>query len=240
MAPGRIVGHEPVGVIDSLGTGRRRLHHRAARHRRCDHAVRAMPSLPGRPPLPVRRQGDGRLALRQYHRRRAGGIPAGAARRGKPHPRTRRPDRRAGADVPRHHEHGFRRRGKRRDQDRRYGRGVRSGPDRPVRNRRGETQGRDPHHRRRRHCGTPGDGQAHGGRHHHQLQGHRPGRRDHAAHGRPRRGRRDRGAWHAADLRELPAGAQARRRAFQPGRVFREIVPARSMRSPPGSATTGS
>ena len=104
VAPGRIVGHEPVGVIDELGPARRRLHRRAARHRRRDHAVRAMPSLPGRSPRrSAARQGDGRLALRQHHRRLPGRVRARARRHGQPRADSRRPDRRAGADVPRHH-----------------------------------------------------------------------------------------------------------------------------------------
>ena len=51
--------------------------------------------------------------------------------------------RRAGADVPGHHVHRLRRRRERGDPHRRHGGGVRAGADRPLRHRRREADGRD-------------------------------------------------------------------------------------------------
>ena len=66
-------------------------------------------------------------------------------------------------------------------------------------------------------AGTPRDGEAARRRRHHRFQEDRSRRRDHAAHRRPRRRRRDRGARHAADLRELPA------RRCKPGGVLSSL-----------------
>jgi threonine dehydrogenase-like Zn-dependent dehydrogenase len=77
VAPGRIVGHEPVGVIEKLGSavvgyevGDRVLC-------RCDHAVRQLLLLPEPLRGPVRRPrrlvgDDRRLAARQLDGRRPG------------------------------------------------------------------------------------------------------------------------------------------------------------------------
>ena len=65
---------------------------------------------------------------------------------------------RAGADVPGHHVHRLRRRGERDDPHRRHRGGVRPGADRPLRHRRREADGGDAHHRRGPGAGAPRDG----------------------------------------------------------------------------------
>ena len=86
------------------------------------------------------------------------------------------------------------------------------------------------------HGSVPPDGRRHGGR----LQGGRSGRRDHADHRRARRGCRDRGAGHPGDLRGVPARAAAGRHPLQPGRLFGRSEDSARGLSPPGWATTRS
>ena len=87
---GRVSGAARAG--DRTRAGRRRGRARARRHGlrdrrsragRRDHAVRPVPGLSLRAALAVRARrrlrGDRRLALRQHDRRRAGGVPPGAA-----------------------------------------------------------------------------------------------------------------------------------------------------------------
>ena len=139
VAKGLTVGHEPVGVIEKLGSavdgyeeGQRVI---AGAITPSGHS----PCLPVRLQLAGRRrheawlQGDGRLAIRQHDRRLPGRISAGARRDGEPRAGPGRPDRRAGADVPGHHVDRLLRRRERRRAHRRHGRGVRAGSDRALR-----------------------------------------------------------------------------------------------------------
>ena len=87
---GLVLGHEPVGVIEELGAGLDEMYtRRPARHRRRDHAVRAVLLLPERRALAVRRRAR-RLALRQHHQRRVGRVPARARRAREPRADSRR------------------------------------------------------------------------------------------------------------------------------------------------------
>jgi hypothetical protein len=118
VAKGLTVGHEPVGVIEKLGSavqgyqeGQRVIAGAICPNFNSYAAQDGAPSQDGSylvPSGPVRLprlQGHGRLALRQPDRRHPGRIRAGARRPGQPGAHSRRPDRRAGADVPGHHVH---------------------------------------------------------------------------------------------------------------------------------------
>ena len=85
-----------------------------------------------------------------------------------------------------------------------------------------------------------GDGHADGRRPRDRQQPQRSGRGDHAPHRRSRRRRRHRGAGHAGHLRGLPAGAASGRDAVEPGRLLRRPHDSRSAPSPPGWAITRS
>ena len=139
VKPGLILGHEPVGVIEELGAGLEEyVHRRPARHRRRDHAVRPVLLLPERHALAVRRRAR-RLALRQHHQRRLGGVPARAGRAREPRADSRRTDRRRGPAVSGHLLD--RPRPAPRAATSRVGDAVadlRAGPDRPVRDARRE------------------------------------------------------------------------------------------------------
>ena len=139
VAKGLTIGHEPVGVIEKLGSAVQRLSRGPAGHRRRHHAVRhsdaclcGCRSQDGAG-TQARLQGDRRLAVRQHHRRLPGRVRAGAGRDGQSGAGPRRADRRAGADVPRHHVDRLLRRRERQRPHRRHGGGVRAGADRPVR-----------------------------------------------------------------------------------------------------------
>ena len=133
VKPGFILGHEPVGVIErARAWARRALHGRPARHRRRDYAVRAVLLLPERQPFAVRRR-HRRMAVRQHHQRRLGGVPARAGRARQPCADPGRPDRRRRRAVSGHLLDRSVGSGKREHPGRRRGRGVRAGTDRPVR-----------------------------------------------------------------------------------------------------------
>ena len=119
----------------------------------------------------ARVQGDGRLEVRQHDRRLPGRLRPRARRHGQSQPHPGRPDRRAGADVPRHHVDRLLRRRARRHPHRRHGRGLRAGADRPLRGGRREADGRDDHHRRRHRGQAAGDGARAGRRPRRRLQG---------------------------------------------------------------------
>ena len=102
VKPGLVLGHEPVGVIEALGAGLEELlPGRSARHRRRDHAVRAVLLLPERRPFAVRRRAR-RLAVRQHDQRRLGRVSAGAGCARQPRADSRRPHRRRRDAVSRH------------------------------------------------------------------------------------------------------------------------------------------
>ena len=206
--------------------GRDRLRGRRARPRRRDHAVRPVRRLPLRPPLAVRPRvrlrGHRRLAVRQHDRRRAGRVPARAVRAGEPGEDPRRRDRRAGRPAGRHRLHRLRRRRVGRRPHRRHRRRVRPGADRAVRDGRREADGRGAGHRRRQRPGPARDGEADGRRRRARLHEGRRRRRGQAPDRRLRRRRGDRGARHAADVRERAPVASAGRHAVEPRRLLRQ------------------
>jgi hypothetical protein len=79
VKPGLVIGHEPVGVIEELGTGVTGYEIGAGRG---DHSVRPVPRLPFGSALAMRSRrrlrSNRRLAVRQHDQRRAGRISAGA------------------------------------------------------------------------------------------------------------------------------------------------------------------
>ena len=92
-------------------------------------------------------------------------------------------------------------------------------------------QGRRPGHRRRLQPDPPGDGQEDGRRRGDRLHPGGPGRQGQGPHGRPRRGRGHRGAGHPGDLRELPGLGAPRRRRLVARRLRRQGVdPPRGVR----------
>ncbi len=105
--------------------------------------------------------------------------------------------------------------------DRRRGRRVRPGPDRPVRRRRRQAHGRVAHHRRRQRPGPARDGQADGRRRRPRLHAGRRGRRSEAPDRRRRR-RHDRGAGHPGYVRERASLPAAGRDALEPRRLLRQ------------------
>ena len=88
VRPGLIIGHEPVGVIQKLGSAVTGYQGGPAGDRRRHHAVRLLSGLPVRLPQSRRRgdeariPGDRRLEIRQHDRRVSGGIRLGARRDG--------------------------------------------------------------------------------------------------------------------------------------------------------------
>ena len=143
---GLTIGHEPVGVIEKLGSAVRgyregqRVIAGAITPERLEQCVPLRRLLARRRRHRARLEGDGRLEVRQHHRRLPGRVCAGARRHGQPGAGSRRTYRRAGADVPGHHVHRLQRRGERPHPHRRHGGGVRAGTDRPVRDRRRQAQ----------------------------------------------------------------------------------------------------
>ena len=168
VRPGLVLGHEPVGVIEELGPGvtgyeigERVLVGAITPCGQCHACLAGHLSQCGHGDG---LRGDRRLALRQHDRRRAGRIPARAVRAGEPRQDPRRRDRRAGRPAGRHRLDRLRRRGVGWRADRRHGRRVRPGPDRPVRDGRRQADGRGPGHRRRQRPGPTRDGEADGRR----------------------------------------------------------------------------
>ena len=151
VARGLTVGHEPVGVIEKLGsavTGYRegqRVIAGAITPSGYSNACLCGVLRAGRRRHRARLEADRRLEVRQHDRRLPGRVRAGAGRDGEPGAGAGRADRRAGADVPGHHVDRLLRRGKRRHPHRRHGGGVRAGTDRAVRDRRARSSaGRPP------------------------------------------------------------------------------------------------
>ncbi len=154
VEPGRIVGHEPVGVIDRARRRGHRLRGRRPRPGRGDHALRHLLLLSGPQRVAVlgprgRVGDDRRLAPRQLDRRGPGRVLPGPLRPGQPGKDPRRPDRRAVRAARRHRldrdlSGGAGRRAHRRD-----GRRLRPGADRPLRHRGRAADGRLAGDRRR-------------------------------------------------------------------------------------------
>ena len=114
------------------------------------------------------------------------------------------------------------------------------GPDRAVRHRRREADGRGPGHRRRQRPGPARDGEADGRRRGARLHEGGRRRRGQAPDPRLRRGRGDRGPGHPADVRERPPVAATRRHAVEPRASTRASSRCRTRPSRPASAITGS
>ncbi len=156
VAKGLTIGHEPVGVIEKLGS--------AVSGFREGQRVIAGAITPSGHSAACLCGCAARTAPDTKHGwkadRAAGGSAtrSTAARRNTCWCRTRWPispgagraDRRAGADVPGHHVHRLLRRRERRHPDRRHGGGVRAGADRAVRHGRREARGCHDRHRRGR------------------------------------------------------------------------------------------
>ena len=163
VAKGLTIGHEPVGIIEKLGsevkgfTEGQRVITGAITPSGWSNACLCGFCCAGRRRDQARLAGDRRLEVRQHHRRLPGRIRPHPGRDGEPRRHRRQPHRRRSADVPRHHVDGLRRRGERRHQDRRHRRGLRPGPDRPLRHRRGQADGRDPDHHRGHRARPHGD-----------------------------------------------------------------------------------
>ena len=100
VTDGRILGHEAVGTVESVGAGVKTVKRRRPGARLVHHRVRHVPLLPGRQlrPVPRRRW----LDPRSQDRRHPGGVRAGAVRRHVHLPGPRRCRRRADADARRH------------------------------------------------------------------------------------------------------------------------------------------
>ena len=73
VARGLTVGHEPVGVIEDLGTAVTG-YELGQRVIAGNYAMRPMPCMPQRRPSSMWRQGDGRLAAWEYYRRVPGRV----------------------------------------------------------------------------------------------------------------------------------------------------------------------
>ena len=247
VAKGLTVGHEPVGVIEKLGS--------AVKGYREGQRVIAGAITPSglqqrlacaaaaRRTAPARAHGWKAIGGWKFGNTIDGCqaeyvlVPDAMANLA---PVPGRAHRRAGADVPRHHVDRILGCRERRRADRRHGGGVRAGADRPVRHGRRQAHGRHDHHRRRHRARAAGDrAQARRGPCGRLPRG-RSGGGDHAAHRRSRRRCGDRGARHAGDLRGLPARAAPRRHALEPRRLLvRPHHPAGRFRGR-ASATTGS
>ena len=159
VRPGLILGHEPVGVIETLGEG---LEEYAVGQRvivgaitpcgQCFYCLNGAHSQ-CHGPLGGWRFGNtingawAEYLLVPDARANLAVIPDGLTDE-------------AGADAARHRVDRHFRRGKRQHQDRRRGRGVRAGSDWPVRDARGTPPGRQPDRRRRSRPRTTRDGAA--------------------------------------------------------------------------------
>ena len=147
VARGLTIGHEPVGVIEKLGSAvqgyreGQRVIAGAITPERPQQCLSVRLPLTGRRRHAARVQADRRLEIRQHDRRLSGRIRPGARRHGQSGARPGRPDRRAGSDVPRHHVNRLLWRREGSDQHRRYRRRLRAGTDRPVRHGRRQAVG---------------------------------------------------------------------------------------------------
>ena len=242
VEPGRIIGHEPVGVIEHLGSavvgyevGDRVLVGAITPCGSCfycqSHSESQCAGHGGEWEM------IGGWRLRQLDRRRAGGLLPRAVRPGQPGEDPRRHDRRAVPDARRHRVDRHLGRRDRQRPDRPDRRGLRAGPDRPVRDRRRAAEGRVADHRRRRDREPADAGPRDGRRRGHRLPSGGPGRRDQAPHRGARRRRRDRGARAAADVRVGARGDPSRRHRLEPRRVRRQARAAAASRSSTASAT---
>ena len=248
VAKGLTIGHEPVGVIEKLGSAVHGYQRGPARDRRRHHALaaRATPACAAATPrtVPGTKHGfkaDRRLEVRQHDRRLPGRVRAGARRHGQSGAGAGRAHRRAGADVPGHHVDGLLRRRERQHPDRRHRRGLRAGTDRPVRHGRREADGRDHDHRRRRRRRAPGR----------RAQAWAP-----TTSSTSRTATRSRRSCELTDGRGVDVAIEALgtqgtfevgaarpaagRHAVEPRRLFQRSDASRSTPSPPASATTRS
>ena len=141
VARGLTIGHEPVGVIEKLGSA---VQGYAEGQRVIAGAI--TPSGHSNASLCGCHSQDGagtRHGFKPLGGWRFGNTIDGAQaeyllvpdRDGEPGADSRRAERRAGADVSRHHVDRLFGGGKRPGKDRRHGRGLRTGADRPLRNR---------------------------------------------------------------------------------------------------------
>jgi threonine dehydrogenase-like Zn-dependent dehydrogenase len=252
VAKGLTVGHEPVGVIEKLGSavqgyteGQRVIAGAICPNFNSYAAQDGAPSQDGSYLIPQGLCGcHGFKATAGW---RFGNLIDGTQAeyvlvpdaQANLAPHSRRPDRRAGADVPRHHVHRLQGRGERQHPHRRHRGGVRPGPDRPVR------------HRGRALLGATtiiavdgndhrlGIAQEDGRRPHAQLQELRCGRRDHEAHRRARRRR-------AIEALGTQATFESALRVLKPGGtlsslgVYSSDLTIPLSPSPPAWATTAS
>ena len=92
VTDGRILGHEAVGTVESVGAGVKNVARRRPRPRVVHHRLRRVPLLPGGPLRPVPRWR--RLDPRPQDRRHPGRVRTGAVRRHVDLPRARRRGRR--------------------------------------------------------------------------------------------------------------------------------------------------
>ena len=178
VAKGLTVGHEPVGVIEKLGS--------AVQGYREGQRVIAGAITPSglQQRLPVRLPCPGRCRAPRTAGRPIGGWKFGNTIDGCQAEYVLVPDAMANlAPVPDGLDDeqvlmcpdimstGFCGRRERPRPHRRHGGGVRAGADRPVRHRRRQAHGRHHHHRRRHRPGAAGDGAAARGRPRGRLQG---------------------------------------------------------------------
>ncbi len=161
---GLIVGHEPVGVIEKLGSAvhgfreGQRVIAGAITPSGYSNACLCGWRVAGRRGNPHGWKADRRLEVRQHDRRLSGRVRAGARRDGESGPGTRRAQRRAGAHVPGHHVDRLQRGRERRHLHRRHGGGIRARTDWPVRNGGREALRGDDDHRRRHGAGAHRNG----------------------------------------------------------------------------------
>ncbi|EIM25369.1 Zn-dependent alcohol dehydrogenase [Microvirga lotononidis] len=120
VARGLTIGHEPVGIIERLGSavqgygeGQRVI---ARAITPSGHSSACLCGCWSQDE--ARLQGLRRLAVREHHRWSANGTPPRPRRHDEPRSRSRGSERRAGAHVPRYHVHGLLRRGAGRREDR--------------------------------------------------------------------------------------------------------------------------
>jgi len=115
VAKGLTVGHEPVGVIEKLGSAVSGYHEGQRMIRRGHHSERPQQRaslrlwLAGWCRHQARLEGDRRLEIRQHHRRLPGRICVGAGRHGQSKRCAGGPHGRASPDVPGHNVGGLQR-----------------------------------------------------------------------------------------------------------------------------------
>ena len=132
VTDGRILGHEAVGTVESVGAGVKNVAGRRPGARLVHHRLRRLPLLPRGPLRPVPRRR--RLDPRPQDRRHPGRVRPGAVRRHLDLPGPGRRDRRGDPDAGRHPAHRLRgRRAQRPGAARRRRRRRRRRPDRAVR-----------------------------------------------------------------------------------------------------------